>query len=132
MIAGLGRVVGQFLDARIKQICAAIFASPAQQATEHPAEPAPAPGSPARMSWACLLKHVFDIELEYCPQCGGCLQIMAAIVDSPVIAYRFSKPQPDGRTELRLTPVDLIDQLAALGKRVGRRRPRGRSGQFAR
>jgi hypothetical protein len=37
---------------------AAIVAPPARQATEHPAEPAP--GSPQRMSWACLLKRVFD------------------------------------------------------------------------
>ena len=33
-----------------------------------------AQGSPARMSWACLLKRVFDIDMEYCPNCGGRLQ----------------------------------------------------------
>jgi hypothetical protein len=63
---------------------AAIVAPPARQATEHPAEPAP--GSPQRMSWACLLKRVFDIDIEYCPNCGGRLQIVAAIVDPAVIA----------------------------------------------
>ena len=36
------------------------------------------------MSWARLLKRVFDI--EYCPRCAGRLQIIAAIVDPSVIA----------------------------------------------
>ena len=35
------------------------------------------------MSWARLLKRVFDIDIEYCPQCGGSLKIIAAIVDPP-------------------------------------------------
>ena len=65
---------------------AAIVASPAQQATEHPADHAHAPGSPARMSWALLLKRVFDIDVEYCANCGGRLKIIAAIVDPAVIA----------------------------------------------
>ena len=30
------------------------------------------------------------------------------------LIYRFPKHQPDGRTELRLTPVELIDRLATL------------------
>ena len=30
------------------------------------------------------------------------------------LVYRFAKPQPDGRTELRLTPLELIERLAAL------------------
>ena len=38
------------------------------------------------MSWARLLKRVFDIDIEYCPRCGGRLQIIAAIEDPPVIA----------------------------------------------
>ena len=45
----------------------------------------PPPEAPARMSWACLLKRVFDIDIEYCPRCGGRLQIIAAIVDPAVI-----------------------------------------------
>ena len=39
----------------------------------------------ARMSWACLLKRVFDIDIERCPRCGGRLKIIAAIVDPQVI-----------------------------------------------
>jgi hypothetical protein len=37
------------------------------------------------MSWACLLKRVFAIDVELCPLCGGRLQIIAAIVDPQVI-----------------------------------------------
>jgi len=42
-------------------------------------------GAPARMSWARLLKRVFDIDIEHCPNCGGALKIIAAIEDPPVI-----------------------------------------------
>ncbi len=38
------------------------------------------------MNWARLLKRVFDIDLEHCPNCGGALMIIAAIDDPPVIA----------------------------------------------
>ena len=37
------------------------------------------------MSWARLLKRVFDIDVEHCPNCGGALKIIAAIEDPPVI-----------------------------------------------
>jgi len=37
------------------------------------------------MSWARLLKRVFDIDIEYCLRWGR-LQIIAAIVDPPLIA----------------------------------------------
>ena len=37
------------------------------------------------MSWARLLKRVFDIDIENCPNCGGTLKIIAAIEDPPVI-----------------------------------------------
>jgi hypothetical protein len=38
------------------------------------------------MSWAGLLKRVFDVDIEQCPNCGGRLKILAAIVDPAVIA----------------------------------------------
>ena len=44
------------------------------------------PSAPARISWARLLKRVFDIDVEHCPQCGGPLKIIAAIEDPTVIA----------------------------------------------
>ena len=35
------------------------------------AEPACAHHNPVRISWARLLKRVFEIDLEHCPNCGG-------------------------------------------------------------
>ena len=35
------------------------------------------------MSWARLLKRVFEIDIEHCPQCGGTLKIIAANRTSP-------------------------------------------------
>jgi hypothetical protein len=37
------------------------------------------------MNWARLLKRVFDIDVEHCPNCGSALKIIAAIEDPPVI-----------------------------------------------
>jgi len=31
-----------------------------------------------RLSWAKLLKRVFDLDLEHCPNCSGELKIIAA------------------------------------------------------
>ena len=49
-------------------------------------EDTPHHSSSARMSWARLLKRVFDIDIEQCPHCGGTLKIIAAILDPSVIA----------------------------------------------
>ena len=38
-----------------------------------------------RMRWAQLLKRVFDIDVESCPECGGKVKIIAAIEDPAVI-----------------------------------------------
>ena len=39
----------------------------------------------ARLSWARLLKRVFELDLEHCPNCGGALKIIAAILEQPAI-----------------------------------------------
>ncbi len=44
-------------------------------------------GQAARMSWARLLKRVFDIDVERCA-CGGQLKIIAAI-EEPVVIVRI-------------------------------------------
>jgi hypothetical protein len=54
---------------------------------------------PARISWARLLKRVFDIDMQRCPNCGaGELKIIAAILERPVIekilAHLGLDPQP--------------------------------------
>jgi hypothetical protein len=38
-----------------------------------------------------LLKRVFDIDLEDCPQCGGDFKIIAAI-EEPAVIVRILKP----------------------------------------
>jgi hypothetical protein len=37
------------------------------------------------MSWAYLPKRVSDIDFEHCPNCGGRLKIIAAIIDPALI-----------------------------------------------
>ncbi len=48
-------------------------------------EPDCAHRRPVRMSWARLLKPVFELDLEHCQSCGGELKIIAAIQKAPVI-----------------------------------------------
>jgi hypothetical protein len=46
----------------------------------------PPRGRPGRISWARLLKRVFDIDRQHRPDCGGGeLKIIAAILERPVI-----------------------------------------------
>ena len=60
-----------------------IIPHPPEQATEPSCDHAQS--APARMSWARLLKRVFDIDIEHCPNCGGSLKIIAAIEDPPAM-----------------------------------------------
>ena len=39
----------------------------------------------SRMSWAKLLKRVFDIDMENCAQCGGKMKLLAAVRDAEAI-----------------------------------------------
>ena len=55
-----------------------IVPAPASPATESPGEDAHGQCAPARISWARLLKRVFDVDVEHCPNCGGALKIIAA------------------------------------------------------
>ena len=57
----------------------------AQEAAPAECEAHRAHRRPVRLGWAKLLKHVFDLDLEHCPNCGGALKIISAILEQPVI-----------------------------------------------
>ena len=59
--------------------------APKQEAKPADCEASCAHHRPVRLSWAKLLKRVFDVDLEHCPNCGGELKIIAAILEQPVI-----------------------------------------------
>jgi len=51
--------------------------------------------------------------LRYCARPPFALERLEQLGHDQLV-YRSPKPQPDGRTELRLTPLELLDRLAAL------------------
>jgi hypothetical protein len=62
------------------------------------------PARPHRIGWARLLRRVFDIDMQHCPNCGaGELKIIAAILERPVIEKILThlgldpQPPPKGR-----------------------------------
>ncbi len=59
--------------------------APAQKAKPAECEARCAYHRPVRLSWAKLLKRLFEIDIEHCPNCGGELKIIAAILEQPVI-----------------------------------------------
>ncbi len=59
--------------------------TPAQQAKPAACEANCAHHRAVRLTWAKLLKQVFDLDLQHCPNCGGDLRIIAAILEPPVI-----------------------------------------------
>ena len=58
---------------------------PAQEAKPAECEANCAHHRPVWLSWAKLLKRVFEIDVEHCSNCGGSLKIIAAILEQPVI-----------------------------------------------
>jgi hypothetical protein len=55
-----------------------------------------------------LLKRVFDIDIEDCPNCGGALKIIAAIEETVVIRKILSQPRsprPARMSELLFKPT---------------------------
>ena len=85
-----------------------IIPSPAESATEASTDDAHAQGAPACMSWARLLKRVFDIDIEHCPNCDDRLKIIAAIEDPPVIVKILSHLGLPTRAPPR-APAQLFD-----------------------
>ena len=88
---------------------AVIVPVPAQTTTAHAADCAHAHGARSRMSWARLLKRVFDFDIERCG-CGGKLRIIAVIEQPAVIerilAHLGLSAQPPPRAPARR--VDLF------------------------
>jgi hypothetical protein len=64
------------------------------------------------MSWARLLKRVFDIDIEHCPHCGGRLKIIAAIEDPAVIAEILTHLNLPARAPPR-SPAQAFDLFQA-------------------
>jgi hypothetical protein len=61
---------------------------------------------PHRIGWARLLKRMFDIDMERCPNCGaGELKSIAAILERPVIEKILTHlgldPQPPPKVRAR-------------------------------
>ena len=87
--------------------------APAHKAKPAECEAGCAHHRPVRLSWAKLLKRVFDLDLEHCPDCGGELKIIAAILEQPVIEKilthlglqaRAPPARPAPRWRLRIQP----------------------------
>ncbi len=61
------------------------------------------------MSWARLLKRVFDIDIERCQACGGKLKIIA-VIEEPALIERILthlglSAQPPPRTPARRVDI---------------------------
>jgi hypothetical protein len=54
-----------------------------------------------------LLKRVFDIDLEQCPQCGGDFRIIAAIEEPAVIVRIRRVRKPAGEGKIRQSPAQI-------------------------
>ena len=90
----------------------AILPGPAQDTRVPSGEHAQ--GAPARMGWARLLKRVFDLDLEHCPQCGGNFTIFAAIEAPAVIVKILTHLGLPARAPPR-APARRLDLFEAAG-----------------
>ena len=66
---------------------------------------------PGRISWARLLKRVFDIDMQRCPHCsGGELKIIAAILERPsiekILNHLGLDPHPPPKARSRQADLD--------------------------
>ena len=68
---------------------------------------------PARLSGAELLKRVFDLDREHCPNCGGQLKNIAAILEQPVIEKTVTHLELQARAPPRERPLVQQGALAA-------------------
>lgn len=71
-----------------------------------------------RYSWSFLLKRVFNLDLDRCPECGGRLEFISSIQDSGVIKrilehVGISTDPPDRPQRVSTTLDPLFDDLGA-------------------
>ncbi len=75
-------------------------------------EPGGTYGRAARISWARLLRRVFEIDMAHCPNCGGQLRIIAAILESAVIDRILAHLGLEARAPLRVPARGDFQQAA--------------------
>ena len=88
-----------------------VVPTPAQKTTAGEGDCQHAHSKPLRMTWARLLKRVFDIDVEQC-KCGGKLKLIA-VIEEPTVIEKILKhigldPQPPPRAAARRR-VDLLE-----------------------
>jgi hypothetical protein len=81
-----------------------VVPAPAQQTITGEGDCPHAHSKPQRMTWARLLKRVFDIDVERCA-CGGKLKLIA-VIEEPAVIEKILKhigldPQPPPRAKAR-------------------------------
>ncbi len=106
---------------------------PAQAAPPVECEAPCAHHRPVRLSWAKLLKRVFEIDMAHCPNCGGELKIIAAIMEQPVIEKILTHLGLQARAPPRALALRsafyvrrLDPKTGSVGDRAPRRRHSGR------
>ena len=81
-----------------------VVPTPAQKTTAGEGECRHEHNAPQRMTWARLLKRVYDIDIERC-ECGGKLKLIAVIeqpeVIEKILAHIGLNPQPPPREKAR-------------------------------
>jgi hypothetical protein len=75
-----------------------------------------------------LLKRVFEFDLEHCPNCGGELKIIAAILEQPVIEKILTDQGLRAPAPPRAPARGKVLQAADHAERSPFRRPGARGG----
>ena len=78
-------------------------------------------GAGRYISWSRLLRRVFNLDMECCPNCGGKVKVVAAIEEPGVIkkilTYLGLSPHPPPKSPARYDPYSESD-ISALASCV--------------